>query len=252
MRTLLSHPNVDEILLLHSNPRTAFEFVHEKVVNIDAVQENDEMGLSLRFFFCQMASNPWVLHLDDDMEFTTEALNQLLVEYSRDPKRIVGRYGRNLNPGNFFNGYSSKSTSKSTEVVLTKLMLVEREICSAFFEHAFLVWDDLVLPSTDGPLWNGEDIFLSLVANHVYGPPKDGRQFNNYAMDWLDVWSADESLKDYSNGKMDISGGMPDGILSIRPWDWRWIGTFLRRNRHYSYRGKLWQEAKRRLQSLEQ
>jgi hypothetical protein len=250
MRTLLDHPNVNEVLLLHSNPHTAFEFVHEKVVNINAVEENDEMGLSLRFYFCQMATNPWVLVLDDDMEFTTEALNELLIEYSRNTKRIVGRFGRNLSPGNFFNGYSSLSTSKSTEVVLTKFMLLERDMCSAFFEYAFLVWDDLVLPSTDGPLWNGEDIFMSLVANHVYGEPKDGRKFNNYAMDWLDVWPADNSLKDYENGKMDISGGMPDGILSIRPWDWRWLNSLLRRNRHYSYRGKLWQAAKERLGAL--
>ena len=86
MRTLLSHPNIDEVLLLHSNPATAFEFVHPKVRNVDSIEHNKEMGLSLRFYFCQMAAHPWVLHLDDDMEFTTEALNEMLIEYGRNRK----------------------------------------------------------------------------------------------------------------------------------------------------------------------
>ena len=245
MRTLLSHPNIDEVLLLHSNPKTVFEFVHPKVKNIDAMEHNNEMGLSLRFYFCQIARNNWVLHLDDDMEFTTEALNELIIEYGRNPKRIIGRFGRDLSIGNSFNGYSSTNRHKNTEVILTKLMLMERETCSAFFEYAHLVWNDVVLHNGEGPLWNGEDIFMSLVANHVY--QQHGIQYNNYAMDWLDVWQADDSFKDYDNGRYDISGGMQ----GIRFWSWQWWQTLLRRNRHYSYRGKLWQIARERLASLQ-
>jgi len=247
MGTLLSHPNIDEVLLLHANEKTSFEFVHPKVKNIDAIEHNNEMGLSLRFYFCQIARNDWVLHLDDDMEFTTEALNELIVEFGRNPKRIVGKFGRAFTAGNSFNGYNSKNSHKNSEVVLTKLMLMERHTCSAFFDYAHLVWNDVVLHNGEGPLWNGEDIFMSLVANHVY--KRDGGrspQFNNYAMDWLDVWAADESLKDYGNGKLDISGGM----RGIRFWSWRWWQTLLRRNRHYSYRGRLWQVARDRLQEL--
>lgn len=247
MATLLSHPNVDEVLLLHANPKNAFDFLNDKVVNIDATQQNHEMGLSLRFYFCQLAKNPWVIHLDDDMEFTTEALNEMLIEFGRNPHRIVGRFGRDLKPVNSFNGYNSKNQHKHTEVVLTKLMVMERDLCSSFFEYAHLVWNDAILHDGEGPLWNGEDIFMSLVANHVYGKPRGGGEFNNYAMDWLNVWEADDSLKDYENGKHDISGGMS----GYRFWDWRWWQTVLRRNRHYSYRGSLWNTTKHRLQELE-
>jgi hypothetical protein len=230
MRTLLKYPNVDEFLLLHSNPDTVFEFVHPKVVNIDAIEQNQEMGVSLRFYFCQVAKNPFVMHLYDDMEFTTEVLNELFIEYSQNPCRIVGCFGRDLTPGNSFDGYNSNSRHKSTEVV----MAVERHACSAFFAYAHLIWNDVVLHEGEGPLWNGEDIFMSLVANHIYGEPEDGRKFNkNYAMDWLNEWQADDALKDYSNGKLDISGGMKGYLI----WDWRWWQTVLRRNRHYSYRG---------------
>ena len=86
MRTLLDHPSVDEILLLHGNPKTAFEYMHPKVVNIDATVSNDEMGLSLRFYFCQLAKNDWVIHVDDDMEFHPTTLNSLLVEFDKNTK----------------------------------------------------------------------------------------------------------------------------------------------------------------------
>mmetsp|Transcript_20528 Transcript_20528/g.28986 ORF Transcript_20528/g.28986 Transcript_20528/m.28986 type:complete len:644 (+) Transcript_20528:294-2225(+) len=274
MRTMLSHPNIDEVLLLHANPKTAFEFVHPKVVNIDATQHNDEMGLSLRFYFCQLAQHDWVIHVDDDMEFPTQTLNELLIEYSRNPKRIVGRFGRDLVEHNSFNGYNSHDSHKSTEVVLTKLMVMERQICSKFFEYGSVIWEDLVLNSGEGPLWNGEDIFMSLVANHVYEPlftensdssstatassgTIPGKEHetqnydfshhrNNYAMDWLDVRQASESLKDYDNGKLDISGGMS----GFKFWDWHWYQSIMRRNRHYSYRGTLWRTARDRLAEL--
>jgi len=241
--TLLRHPSVEEVVILHSNPKTQFNFVHPKVINIDATKENVQMGLSIRFYFCQMAKSDWVLHVDDDMEFSAKTLNEMLYEFSKNTKRIVGRFGRDRNENNYFNGYSSKDTSRETEVVLTKFMVMERDICSAFFEYSHLIWEDVVLNNGEGPLWNGEDIFMSLVSNHVYG--RYGEKVN-YAMDWLDVWSAPEELKDYSYGKFDISGG----FNGLRFWDFNWWRSLLNRNRHYSYRGKLWKEAKDRLQSF--
>lgn len=240
MRTLLAHPNVDEVVLLHSNPKTRFEFVHDKVVNIDATEENDEMGLSLRFYFCQLVTHDWVIHVDDDMEFSLSTLTDLLIEFNKNPKRLVGRFGRNLKHNSMFNGYSSKNTHLNSEVILTKFMIMERDMCSAFFEYAPIVWEDLVLKEGEGPLWNGEDIFMSLVANHVYG------KVNNYAMDWLNVENAPEDLKEYKDGSLDISGGLSGYYL----WDWHWWHSLLRRNRHYSYRGKLWTTAADRLVKL--
>merc|ERR1712151_508265 len=161
---------------------------------------------SVRFYFCQFARNDWVLHVDDDMEFTENTLNEMLVEFSKNTQRIVGRFGRDLvEKGSYpFNGYCSKDTSKRTEVVLTKLMLMETETCSAFFQYSHLIWEDIVLNKGEGPLWNGEDIFMSLVSNHVYG--HDGVRAN-YAMDWLDVTAADDNLKEKDMGRQDISGG---------------------------------------------
>jgi len=237
MKTLLDHPNVGEIIILHANPKTRFEYVHDKVVNLDATEENSEMGLSLRFYFSQMAKYEWVIHVDDDMEFDVDVISELVIEFQRNTKRIVGRFGRQLQKGGWFNGYSSKNTHGRTDVILTKLMIMERDLCSSFFEYAHLIWEDIVLNQGEGPMWNGEDIFMSLVSNHVYGK-KD-----NFAMDWLDVRNAPNHLKDYDNGKLDISGGYE----GFQVWYWEWWQSLLRRNRHYSYRGLLWQAAESRL-----
>ena len=107
---------------------------------------------------------------------------------------VGGKSINELKEGYHFNGYYSKDSTRETEVILTKFMVMERDTCSAFFQYSHLIWEDIILNNGEGPLWNGEDIFMSLVSNHVYG--YDGG-FNNYAMDWLDVWSAPEELKDY-------------------------------------------------------
>ena len=143
MRTLLSHPSIDEVLLLHANSHTAFEFVHNKVINIDAIEENEEMGLGLKYYYCQFTKNKWVLHLDDDIEFTTDALNELFVEFGRNPRRLVGRYGRNISKKN--KGYEPKDVHKSAEVILSRLMVMERDTCSAFFKYSYLLWNDVIL-----------------------------------------------------------------------------------------------------------
>ena len=187
-----------------------------------------------------MVNFDWVIHVDDDMEFNVDVITEMLIEFNKNPRRIVGRFGRQLHRGNWFNGYSSKNTHKESEVVLTKLMIMERDICSSFFEYAHLIWEDIVLNQGEGPLWNGEDIFMLLVANHVYG------EKNNYAMDWLTVRNAPNHLKDYDHGKLDISGGYEG--LSF--WRWEWWQSLLRRNRYYSYRGMLWQMAEYKLAML--
>jgi hypothetical protein len=238
MPTLLKHPSIDEVILLHTNPKTAFKYVHPKVVNIDATKENSKLGQSVRFYFCQFAKNDWVVHLDDDMEFTEKTLNKMMAEFSKDTHRIVGKFGKNFKENSFFNGYSSKNTRKESDIILSKFMVLERNICSAFFNYSHLIWEDIVLNDGDGPLWNGADIFMSLVANRVYGQEK-----NNYAMDWLDVHNAPNAPNDFKSGVLRIS----ESFKGYRIWDYYWWLGLFARNRYYNYKGTLWRIAKERL-----
>jgi len=269
LRTLVEHPAVTEVLLCHSNPRTKFRYDHPKVRNVDAVEANREMGLSLRFHYCRQASNDAVVHVDDDQELTPKSVDALLREFARDPRRIVGKYGRSYNfwtsPHRY--GYDTATISGDVEVVLTKLLVLQRSVCDAFFRYKHLVEDDLVRPFSR-PLWNGEDIFINLVANRVYGVPFDG-PYNNYAFGGtatassnadnngvdgeddssspdLDVWEAPDTYKDDDTGEHDVSGNMD----RHRPWNVglaNWWRAYVRSQQHAAYRGRLWYEAKRRL-----
>jgi len=271
--TLLAHPQITEIVILHSNPLTAFEFVHPKVYNINATDENERFGLSLRFHFAGQATNDWILIVDDDMIVPRKTLDALLREFAANPHRIVGRFGRYLShirrTGLITHGYQTTNARGGTEVILTKLMLVEREICGQFQEYAEKTdITSLPLLKESRPYWNGEDIFMSLVANHMYSLPghyskatrrKALKGINNYAMSWLEVGDVENTyinmnvtvtLSDEKNAS--ISGNFRGvrELWSWKPWDAAWRDMFCKAFMHLHYRGRLWQEAKRRLSTL--
>ncbi|GKY90480.1 hypothetical protein MPSEU_000021800 [Mayamaea pseudoterrestris] len=245
MKTLTEHDAVTEILLCHSNPLTKFTFDHVKVKNIDAVQANEEHGLSLRFWYCRQAQHQFVLHIDDDMELSPHALDDLLSEFTLNTHRIVGKYGRSYSYWRNLprSGYDAATLGGPVEVVLTKILLLERSMCDAFFRHAHLVEQDVMKESR--PLWNGEDIFVNLVANHEYNVPING-PYNNFAIKDLDVWEASDSFKDDDTGEHDVSGNMD----RHRPWNvgWApWLKAYRRSQAHAAFRGRLWYIAKQRL-----
>jgi hypothetical protein len=180
--TLLRHEFVTEILLLHANPATFFVYDHPKVQNIDASHMNDEIGLAVRFHYCRTSAiNDFVLHVDDDMEILVDDEEQtdhdndhhhpitiLQRHLQDDPDRVVGRYARSYNywRAPHRHGYANdKDVYGDAPVILTKLLMLHRKTCDAFFRYAPLM-DDLALSST--PRWNGEDIFVNLVATHVH------------------------------------------------------------------------------------
>jgi hypothetical protein len=248
LKTFTYHPNIDEIILCHSNPNTKFDFQHEKVTNIDAVEDNNKMGLSLRFHYCSTARNDWVIIVDDDMELSAAAVDMLLSEFATNTKRIVGHYGRNFNwykaPNR--NGYDTHTVAGPAEVMLTKIMVMESGMCANFFRHDHLMQD--LLPESS-PLWNGEDIFMSLVANHEYGVPANG-PFRNYAIAELDVWEASDKFTDDTSGAADVSGNM-DRHSIRKDGLWNWWNASRKSHKHAAYRGKLWSTAKQRLAALE-
>jgi Glycosyl transferase family 64 domain len=174
--TLLQHPAVTEILLLHANPATAFVFEHDKIQNIDASDINDQIGLALRFHYCRKATNEFVLHIDDDMEIIgngdnhheDDAISILQRHLAHDPRRIVGHHARSYDYWRvpYRHGYrNDKEQYGLTPVVLTKFLMVHQKTCHLFFEYASLM-DDMALSSK--PKWNGEDIFINLVVSHIH------------------------------------------------------------------------------------
>jgi Glycosyl transferase family 64 domain len=256
LRTLAAHPSIQKVFVLHSKPDTAFDNTalkhqlddvqREKVTHLDVHDRDRDIGLALRFHYCADEAQlynmtEYVMIVDDDMELDRSGVSELILEMEKNPKRIVGHYGRAYNHYDVLgrHGYSTRNVYGNVEVVLTKIMILEQRICRAFGQYRDIM-ADFVVEST--PKWNGEDIFVSLVANRIYNVPVNG-PFRNYAIPNLPVWEADEAsfLDEISvSGNMDRTTPWKDGLHS-------WWKNVMKAQVHTNYRGRLWQTAKRRL-----
>lgn len=280
LSTLSQHPNVSEILLLHSNPKSIFdsskvfsEQASSKIIDLDAVALNAKMGLALRFHYCaEHAQNDWVLIMDDDIEIdaTGTAIDALLYHMHQNAKRIIGHFGRNLKQSDIVRkyllrtpvSYDTKTLYGNVEVVLTKILLLERDVCVEFQKQMHIMEDFVV---TSKPFWNGEDIFVNLVANRFYRVPLDG-PYSNFAIADLPVWEANVSAPEKGEVKS-ISGNLDDSrlwkvsfnenIITVLKTKgsprWRqvgfsrWWAAYRRSKQHNQYRQEFWLLAKDRL-----
>jgi hypothetical protein len=161
-------------------------------------------------------------------------------------KRIVGHYVATTVGKAPTETADIHTVAGPAEVMLTKIMVMESDMCANFFRHEYLMHD--LLPDSS-PLWNGEDIFMSLVANHEYGVPANG-PFKNYAIAELDVWEASDKFTDDTSGAADVSGNM-DRHSIRKDGLWNWWNAVRKSHKHAAYRGKLWSTAKQRLAALE-
>jgi hypothetical protein len=167
---ILEHNNmVDEIIISHGNKGTIFKYISQKkkIIHRDDSELNNKYGLSLRFLCALTCKNKYVLFMDDDEIIYNEEIYKyykLLVESNYG---IVGKYGRKLykNHDNKFQ-YNFHNTIGICDVILTKFMILKKQIIYDFFNYSYLVHD---IQQYAKPLWNGEDIFISLIARKRYG-----------------------------------------------------------------------------------
>ena len=225
---LMQHRLVSEVIVSHGRPATAFQHAHPHVRSFDDHELNEHVGLMRRFIRCASATEPWVIHIDDDVLPSPSDVDQLVLEFARDPKRIVGSHGRQLLAGQV---YTATHCTGECPAVLTKFMVMERDLCRAVVEHSSLV-DDVA--RSGSPMWNGEDIFASLVATHEYKRP-------NYAVPGLRL----AEVKDDASAAVAISANVK-GFQFWSPLWWRAVGKLVA---HYRHRTRMWHTATERLAS---
>jgi hypothetical protein len=272
IRTLVQHPQVGQLLLLHSNPDTSFNNTYllngrhvddddneewqrllwTKLQHVNAVEMNREMGLAIRFQYCHSHVHlDWVMLVDDDMECQPTAISTLIDLMQANPHRIVGKYGRTMGRSSKKNGggiYRLKNTYGPVEIVLTKFMMMEKVVCDAFVRYQHLMDD---LSSNSRPMWNGEDIFVNLVANRLYQVPPNG-PYTNLAVQTLPVWDiTDAQLLRTATGATGSVSGNP-GIQTL--WQtslWDWWALRQKTQRHREQRSQMWRLGKERLAQVD-
>ncbi len=160
---------VGEIIISHGRPDTQFN-CYSKKVNIKHRQDwdnNTKYGLGLRFQTAQEAQYPLVLFLDDDIVVYPVTLLNMVKAFRKNPLCLVGRYGRSVNKDLSYNSLPISQGDLSAPLALTSLLLVPKGLCLVFLETEHLVWD--YVSANSRPLWNGEDIYISILSMLQYG-----------------------------------------------------------------------------------
>ena len=125
---------------------------------------NNVFGLSLRFIATIDAINEHILFIDDDILPHPVTILNMFQKYERRQPCIVGKYGRKVLPNL---DYSSKPHyDKRSPIALTSLVLVPKKLCLAFIDRMEVL--NSFVNEISKPLWNGEDIFLSLLSIYYF------------------------------------------------------------------------------------
>ncbi|GAX74683.1 hypothetical protein CEUSTIGMA_g2131.t1 [Chlamydomonas eustigma] len=165
--TYVKYQSVAEIIIWMCKEETRFALSHQKVRIIDDVSANDKYGLSTRFHACLLSKTHWVFIQDDDHFMREAGLLRMMKVKALYPNRIIGAFGRDWPrgaPPQYLNERSQ--AAGPCRIILTILMLTDVETCKAFWDLAPLV-DEFVRKHSK-PLWNGEDIFISLVSYKLH------------------------------------------------------------------------------------
>jgi len=243
---LCSYDLVSQVIISHGLAESSWlaaEFTHPKVLHtLDFAPGglNEKLGVARRFKVAgDHATSPWVLIMDDDILPTEEALGELVGLFASNPNRIVGKWGRRRHLWPHV-AYDTVDSFGDVDVVLTKCFMVKRAALSLFTGYADVLGIPAGLPST--VLWNGEDIFISLMHKFSSG-------YWNYAaparlLSGVAEVSASDALDNPISGGVDKSIlGIAFSIFNLQGGRKAWL--------HAVHRATLWGLAEHRFELLQ-
>ena len=157
---LCRHPEISEVIISHGKKNTKFHYEsqHCNVVNRIDTDNNKDYGLSLRFLAMLSARNDKILLLDDDLFVFQQTITKLVDAFNKDSAKIHGLFGRKIDEN--YN-YIMHNAYGAQPIILTRCMVLHKKYADIFMQEQQLMQD--ILPK-GVPLWNGEDIFVSLLA----------------------------------------------------------------------------------------
>ena len=162
---MVTYSSVAEIMVVSNNPNTSFTYSHQKVVVLDMMGYEDELGVAVRFKACLLAMNWHILIADDDLMVTEAGLSNLLTAKHEHPQSVVGFWGRKYDRDDL-KYILQESGPGHHGIALTKALLLDTCACRAFWAASHLMHD---IAHEASVTWNGEDIFMSLVSEKVLG-----------------------------------------------------------------------------------
>jgi hypothetical protein len=165
---LVQCPIVGEILLCHCNENTIFHCESNQVPihHMNYIEENRTHGLAIRFLAAAHARHSTIVYMDDDLVVHPATLLNMYQMYRTHTPCIVGRFGRRILSGGIYST-DPIETGTPAPITLTSLVLVDRDFCIRIYSKSSPLME--YIRANANPLWNGEDIFLSLMSIREYG-----------------------------------------------------------------------------------
>jgi hypothetical protein len=160
---------IDEIIISHGREDTIFEYIskNKNIIHRYDSKLNHSFGLSLRFLSALTCQNKIIMFMDDDEIILNEDIYRCYDTIKNNNNiGIIGKYGRKFYKENNEYVYNFHNVNGVSDIILTKFMLLKKKIIYDFFYNSILVE---YLQKNAKPFWNGEDIFISLLARKRYG-----------------------------------------------------------------------------------
>ena len=158
--SLLKNELTDKIIVSHALRETCFDtYVHDdRLLQLKSFEEQKRVGMYCRFLATERASTECIAFQDDDFVVDNASIKFCYEKWLEDKQSIHGFTGRVITE----NTYIPKDTpSAHVPVILPHFAMTSNLTIKKVMELA-----PIVAPYVQDckPIWNGEDIFLSVVA----------------------------------------------------------------------------------------
>jgi hypothetical protein len=158
--SLLINKLTDKIIISHALEETYFDNYSndEKVLHLKHFEENKKVGLYCRFLAFEKTNTNCIVFQDDDFLIDNDSIIFCHEKWLNEKNLIHGFRGRSITEDSYIR---KDALSENTPVVLTQFAMT-----SSFIVKKAIEMSCLVEPYVQecNPIWNGEDIFLSIVS----------------------------------------------------------------------------------------
>lgn len=157
---LLNNKLIKNIIISHAISETFFKDYnnYREIIHLKHFDENKKFGVFCRFIAAKLATTNCVAFHDDDFLISNKSIKNCFFNWQKHKKLIHGFRGRNIKKDEYIKFDASQ---ENVPIVLTQFALAAKSSIN-FVLNNYLKLDCFVRDCH--PIWNGEDIFLSLTA----------------------------------------------------------------------------------------
>ena len=158
--SLLENKLTDKIIISHALEETYFDnyLNDEKILHLKHFEEDKKFGLYCRFLAFEKTNTNCIVFQDDDFLIDNESIIFCYEEWLKEKHSIHGFCGRNITE----DSYVARDVAfENAPVILTQFAMTSSIIIRKAIEMSHLIRPYV---QECNPIWNGEDIFLSIVS----------------------------------------------------------------------------------------